>query len=86
MKTLDFVGYAALPKELRGKRNMVQGGSKSRQEGRFRSNKSARVSSLGFGVWTFSVEWGLIMRDLGTTAAGFANPSVTSVGHSAGVS
>ena len=46
MKTIDFIGYATLPKELRGKRNMVLGGSRSRQEGRFRSNKTARVSAF----------------------------------------
>lgn len=43
MKTFDFVGYASLPKELRGKRNMVFGGGKNKQEGRFRSNKTTRV-------------------------------------------
>jgi hypothetical protein len=43
MKTFDFVGYASLPRELRGKRNMVFGGSKNKPEGRFRSNKTSRV-------------------------------------------
>ncbi|KAF8590468.1 hypothetical protein K439DRAFT_1329688 [Ramaria rubella] len=44
MKTIDFVGYASLPKELRGKRNMVFGGGKVRQEGRFRSTKTTKAA------------------------------------------
>lgn len=42
MRTVDFIGYAALPKELRGKRNMVWGNIQAR-EGRFRSNKISKV-------------------------------------------
>ncbi|GJJ12243.1 hypothetical protein Clacol_006484 [Clathrus columnatus] len=41
MKTVDFIGYAALPKELRGKRNMVLGNTRTR-EGRFRSSRASK--------------------------------------------
>ncbi|KZS98990.1 cysteine proteinase [Sistotremastrum niveocremeum HHB9708] len=39
MKTVDFVGYAALPKELRGTRNVVSAGARPAPEGRFRSGQ-----------------------------------------------
>ncbi|TDL27635.1 hypothetical protein BD410DRAFT_782767 [Rickenella mellea] len=41
MKVNDFVGYAALPKELRGRRNLAVVGPK-KDQARFRSGKSRR--------------------------------------------
>ena len=40
MKTNDNVAYAALPKELKGRRNMVSSGRPG-EHGRFRSGKQA---------------------------------------------
>ena len=41
MKVKDFIGYTALPRELRGKRNMVI--SPKKDHARFRSGKSQEV-------------------------------------------
>jgi hypothetical protein len=47
IKTIDFIGYATLPKELRGKQNMIFGGGKAlAREARFRSAKSSKVTLL----------------------------------------
>jgi PAB-dependent poly(A)-specific ribonuclease subunit 2 len=46
MKLNDNVAYAALPKELKGRRNMVGVGSRNKK-GRFRSGKS-RASEASF--------------------------------------
>lgn len=37
MKTIDFVGYATLPRELRGQRNVAPKEPAPKDEGRFRS-------------------------------------------------
>ncbi|KAG8872977.1 poly(A)-specific ribonuclease [Tulasnella sp. 331] len=43
MKTIDFVGYASLPRELRGRRNVAPKEPAPKDEGRFRS-KAKRAS------------------------------------------
>ncbi|KAG9034379.1 poly(A)-specific ribonuclease [Tulasnella sp. JGI-2019a] len=45
MRTLDFVGYAALPRELRGRRNVAPKAPAPKDEGRFRS-KAKRSQDL----------------------------------------
>lgn len=43
MRVHDFVGYAALPKELRGKRNVAPKEPLNKDEGRFRSNLNRKA-------------------------------------------
>ncbi|KAG8932918.1 poly(A)-specific ribonuclease [Tulasnella sp. 418] len=45
MRSIDFVGYATLPKELRGKRNLAPKEVINKDEGRFRSKVSRGVTN-----------------------------------------
>lgn len=42
MRTIDFVGYSPLPKELRGQRNVAPQDIANKDEGHFRSKAGRR--------------------------------------------